>query len=655
MNKNNTLEFRNDIQGLRALAVLAVMIEHAAFGFLTGGYIGVDIFFVISGYLITSISLNEVRKNEFSVINFYLKRLFRILPALLTFLVFWTILGYFIFPPSQYEQFGNTAVTTLLFYSNIDLMWQTGDYFGFEAAKHPLLHTWSLSVEEQFYLLFPFILALTIKRKNIFPIVIITITILSLISATVALKNDQNSVFYLIQYRAWELGIGSILALFIHKRILDIAATPLSIIALTAIGFVAIFYTKQTPFPGPYALPVVLGTAVLIYYGKKSAITHRILSTRPLVYIGKISYSLYLWHWPPLVFIKTYFGTELTILHTLLAIAFSIIMSTLSYRFIESRIRQTKNKFTFNLVVGTTILCLTILTMLSAEIIKTSGGISARIDAKYYDAYQEAQQQAVLSQECTNHVRDTNTPCLIHIGTSGKTAIVWGDSHAAALLPGAETWAKKNDITTYAMVRSACASILGLARESATESKTCLDTNQKAIEFIIAHNIETIILSNRWALSYHGTRFLNESGTSWTPTTVSPLTEAKGAQAFEIALIHTIQKLKKISSNVILIGNVPELGERAPNTFLEAIFFQKKNIHGPELDVVIERTTGSEKLLRSLADDNGIDYISMINILCTKKCSILENGRLLYRDDDHLSTYANKVLYDKVFGNIFFP
>jgi peptidoglycan/LPS O-acetylase OafA/YrhL len=274
------LQYRADIDGLRAVAVLSVLFYHAGMRLFSGGFVGVDVFFVISGYLITSIIINEIKANEFHLVNFYERRIRRIFPVLFAVVAFTLLCGALLYDAKNYTDVGNSAISATLFYSNIHF-WSQSGYFEKVSTLRPLLHAWSLSVEEQFYIAFP-ILVLLIRRflKSRFALSLTLAAVISFVLSVYKVQQDATSAFYLMQYRAWELLIGSILGL----RIVPIKTNPVmrNIFSLTGITMIlasVTLYSHETPFPGAAALVPVMGSALVIYSGQNgTSLIGKILS-----------------------------------------------------------------------------------------------------------------------------------------------------------------------------------------------------------------------------------------------------------------------------------------------------------------------------------------------------------------------------------------
>tara|TARA_B100001093_G_scaffold520091_1_gene612618 strand:+ start:4099 stop:5970 length:1872 start_codon:yes stop_codon:yes gene_type:complete len=336
------MHYRKEIDGLRALAVIPVMLFHANVNLIPGGYIGVDIFFVISGYLITGIIINATEQKHFKISSFYERRARRILPALIIVILFSIFASIFIMYPFQIIDFAKSVFYVSIFSSNFYFWQNTGGYFGTLSGEMPLLHTWSLAVEEQFYLIFPifFIIFLRFGYKKIL-ILILVITILSFCIAQYASFHHPRPNFFLIFTRAWEILIGSICAIFLIKYGDKVKKSNLlSIIGLFLILISIFLFTEKTPFPSAYTLLPTIGTALIIIYSNSINLIGRFLSLKPLVFLGLISYSAYLWHHPFLAFASIYFDGELNEFLSIFICVVAFFFAYYSWKFVETPFRN---------------------------------------------------------------------------------------------------------------------------------------------------------------------------------------------------------------------------------------------------------------------------------------------------------------------------
>tara|TARA_B110000858_G_scaffold53813_1_gene62537 strand:- start:181 stop:2232 length:2052 start_codon:yes stop_codon:yes gene_type:complete len=348
--KLNT-EYRTEIDGLRALAVLPVISFHAGFDIFSGGFVGVDIFFVISGYLITTIIIKDLDNNTFSFKKFYERRARRIFPALIFVILISSIISFIFLTRSELASYFKSVVATLLFFSNL-YFYKTTPYFRSESDLEPLLHTWSLSIEEQFYIIFPITLLLFHKffKRYIFLMLIFGFATSLFICQFLALKTGGTLNFYFTFSRAWELALGAICAYMIIYKNLSFSIlikNLFSIAGIVLIVFSIFFFNRQTVFPSFYTLVPTIGTALIILFASKETLVNKILSIKFFVSIGLISYSLYLWHQPLLAFGRIFFD-DLSIIQKLILIFLAVLMSIFSYFFIETTFRD-KNKIDFKI------------------------------------------------------------------------------------------------------------------------------------------------------------------------------------------------------------------------------------------------------------------------------------------------------------------
>jgi peptidoglycan/LPS O-acetylase OafA/YrhL len=334
------MKYRADIDGLRAFAVLPVVLFHAGFGLFSGGYVGVDIFFVISGYLITSIISSEIDAGNFSFVRFYERRIRRIFPALYVVVFLSLPFSWWLLTPAQLKDFGQSMVAVTLFASNILFFLESG-YFEAASELKPLLHTWTLAIEEQYYLIFPFLL-LFFKRVGWTRSLFLFLFLSSLIFTFLRGGADPSEQFYMLHYRAWELLAGAAVSIFaLDKLNFKAWNNSLSVLGLLLIGFSVFWMSSATAFPSIYSLAPVLG-AFLIIVTDGSYISKNILGNKVLVSIGLVSYSLYLFHQPIIVFFNVFYGGHAPFIGSVAAVLITFGLSYLSYHYIEAPFRGRK-------------------------------------------------------------------------------------------------------------------------------------------------------------------------------------------------------------------------------------------------------------------------------------------------------------------------
>ena len=357
------MKYRAEIDGLRAIAVVPIILFHAGFEYFSGGFVGVDVFFVISGYLITTIILSEKEQGTFSLVNFYERRFRRILPALFMVMLVSLIFSLLWLMPSYMEDFSQSLMAVSTFSSNI-LFWHESGYWEISNELKPLLHTWSLAVEEQYYVLYPlFLMQIWHFRKDWILGSFIVIAAISLATAQWGAYNKPIPTFYLLPTRGWELAIGAGIAYYFlyrkqtvrtllsHKSVNE----ALGLLGLLMISYAVYVFDKETPFPSLYALVPTVGTGLIILFSSSQTMVGRLLSKKPLVAVGLISYGAYLWHWPLLVFARHLSLTEPSELTFAILALLSFPLAYLSWRYIEKPFRtkgifSRKAIFTFSFI-----------------------------------------------------------------------------------------------------------------------------------------------------------------------------------------------------------------------------------------------------------------------------------------------------------------
>jgi peptidoglycan/LPS O-acetylase OafA/YrhL len=337
------MKYRPEIDGLRAIAVISVILYHLGFSYFKGGYIGVDIFFVISGFLITSIITREIDNGEFTILNFYERRARRILPALMFILLLTAVSSWLLLPPNEFIKYTKSLFSVVLFGSNI-FFWRDGEYFITDASLKPLLHTWSIAVEEQFYLFFPvFLLLLKNAKQNLIFKIILALCILSLSLSQYSSIEFPVANFYLLPTRFWELGLGALTSILVTRNKLKISALKMKLMPWTGLALIAystLFFDAATPFPSLYTLIPTTGAAIIIIYASSESGIGKLLANKSIVFLGLISYSAYLIHQPLIAFQKIYFGTNESSILKALTLLTIFILAFLNYRFVESPFRN---------------------------------------------------------------------------------------------------------------------------------------------------------------------------------------------------------------------------------------------------------------------------------------------------------------------------
>ena len=642
-------KYRPDIDGLRAIAVLSVVAFHAFPNWIRGGFIGVDIFFVISGYLISTIIFDNLDKGIFSFTEFYARRVKRIFPALILVLFSCFAIGWFILLPDEFKQLAKHIVASTGFISNF-LLWNESGYFNNSAQTLPLLHLWSLSIEEQFYIIWPLLLWFTWKRRFNFLIIVILICLISFFLNIEGIKKDPIATFYSPQTRSWELMCGSLLAWFtLYKKntyknienkldkILIFSAHNNKIEndgkkianALSLTGLFLLVYgfcqiNKESNFPGKLALFPVLGSVLIILAGNKAWFNSKILSNKLAVWFGLISFPLYLWHWPLLAFATIVQSDILTINVRAVLIILSLILSWLTYKLIELPMRASKYCKAKTLAL---ILLLIVTGFWGIYTHKNNGFVSRfpkaiqnLTNVKYNTKLEYREGSCFLKPEQSF---EDFTGCEKRVSEKKHTILLWGDSHAAQLYPGLKKRYELNS-NILQFTSSRCPPILNI---NVKDRLNCRAINNFIINKIIIELPDSVMLSAAW--------------TSF-------------ATNYEIIkLEETIALLNKIGiKNIYVIGPTPEWNDRLPKIL--AMYYQKKLPHTiPErLNFGLRQNfIQTDEVMKKRIKNTKAIYISSKDILCDSGGCITKidksNDKITTFDYEHLTTPASEFLVSK--------
>jgi peptidoglycan/LPS O-acetylase OafA/YrhL len=648
------MRYRSEIDGLRAVAVLPVILSHAGFETFNGGFVGVDVFFVISGYLITSILIDELDRGDFSIIRFYERRARRILPALFVVVLACMPFAWAWMMPSQLTDFSESVMAVVLFFSNI-LFWLEEGYFSTSSALKPLLHTWSLAVEEQFYVFFPLFLVL-IWRRTRGPAhrhaleAVLAVGVASFILSLVLERQAPSANFYLAPSRAWELMMGAACA-FRTPENLSKWSGAASLAGLALIGAAVVGYDENTPFPGVYAMAPVVGTSLVILFAVPGTFTARILSTAPMIGIGLISYSAYLWHQPIFAFARLRSLTEPGPVLMWGLVALTLVLAWISWRWVEQPFRnpavsplQTQASV-FAAAAGAAILLGTV--GLSGHVLK---GFPTRFSPEALLFVKTGKLRAgrechfdenrLLTAHPQSQCRNPNAAGVVSV-------MILGDSHALALSDSLGKELSEAGIGYYEVSYGGCVPLAGFKRMRAGADSACSDFNEAAIRYAAAADIDTLVLMGRFPLYLYGKRFGNGEGGREhgdhgavdmldSPSPDERSRRMRVLEAYESRIRELAQRFK-----VVLVYPVPEAGWNVP-----AQAFRLAVLQGgaPTLSTsyvrYLDRTAEINDLFDRLAAElPGIYPARVQEALCSggKRCLNADRSGAYYVDDNHLS------------------
>ena len=648
------MEYRADIDGLRAIAVIPVVFYHVGVSGFGGGFIGVDVFFVISGYLITTIIYREIQDGTFSIMGFYQRRARRILPAFFIVLLFTFFAAYFVLVPEEFTAFSKSAIAALMFSSNFWFWLNSGDYFAGSTDFLPLLHTWSLAVEEQFYIFFPLLLiALNKWMRGGLKSAILIMTFGSLALAVYATARMPSALFYLLPTRAWELGFGAVLALgLLPNTAPRFVREVLAICGLAAILIPVFFYSSATPFPGLAALPPIVGSAFLIWVGGSGqSFISRVLSWRPLVFMGLTSYSLYLWHWPIMSLVRNY-RLELNFPTSVMlgTLVLSLVAATLTWRFVEIPFRNRGKGGISN----NTVLLFSVGGMVSitgiALIIVFSAGVPQRFDPTKLELRSAISPPYELVKRCSG-ARPVSKLCTFGdvLTPRPPTLLLWGDSHARTIMPAVETLMQGAGLTAVFANKGDCAPLPGISRSDLSEptNEKCGSFKQSVLEYVLnAPEITTVILAGRWSLYTDGPGKVGDDRKEFAlffnnPPENTGDVPSNNPEIISAVLFDLLQELTAAGKMVVIIGPIPEIGWNVRKSLERSLVFDQEVMPDPREADVIARQLTAHGILEELAKIDGVSYLPVTPEICFETCPTHDGSRAYYSDDNHLNALGS--------------
>lgn len=662
-----SLGYRADIDGLRAVSILVVLFFHAGVPAFSGGFVGVDVFFVISGFLITSIIHKEVKAGQFSIARFYERRIRRIFPALFPVLAFTLVVAAVVFNPIDFKVFGESVTATTLFSSNILFLRQSG-YFDAAATTKPLLHTWSLAVEEQFYIVFPLLLMFIHQYlNNKYLKLLIFITLASFTLNLLGMTAYRTATFYLVPTRAWELLFGSLLALGelplprsqLLRNLLSALGLGLIILAVAA-------FNESTPFPGAAALVPVLGASLVIYSGTggTSAIG-RILGVKPMVYVGLISYSLYLWHWPLLVFAKGLVFRDLTWLETTCLLLAAFAFSALSLRFVERPFRGARPILANRRSLFVLAAAVMLVACFAGSAIYLQNGMPYRNNQASAFIFNANKDPGWFGEE-EGHVPKlsaSNLPLQVGAKDVAPSFILWGDSHAKALIPAITIQSSKNGMSGFVATHNNYPPILGIdVVFSNSMDRFNREFNDDVISFITAHpELKTVILAGSWERYANGAQYLQKRGATLHLRDPSSNHSSDSNPALlEAGLTRAVLALRSLHRDVIIVSDVPDLGygnDAGRIYWATCVLGNRSQAILPTLSEYRQRDAKVYAILDKLNQLPSVTVVFPESMMTNAegRFFIAANSGLLYRDSNHLSEPGAEYLapaFDQVFKGI---
>ncbi len=557
------MKYRADIDGLRAVAVMLVLIFH--FDLIVegkAGFIGVDVFFVISGYLITSIISKQLNEGTFRLGTFYVRRIRRLAPPLCAVLLIVTGAGWLLLFPSEFKELSKQVLYSQTYVANI-YFWQNINYFGLQVDNVPLLHMWSLAVEEQFYLFYPFFLIIVYRYfKGYIGLILFTSITISFLLNIIFVDIKPEATFYLFPTRAWELLLGGVLP-FIHTKFVRSSKID-EVLGMVGVGLIfsaVYFFDNDVKFPGYFALLPTVGAACLILAGIKSEpITSKILKLSAAVYIGRISYSLYLIHWPVNIFATMIFQENYALSWRFAMFGLSIILSMLIYHLIENSFRH---KRIFGLDKRLTYAYFSSLLATGAffMVVMVTDGIPSRYPDEVVRLANFVDDKELPLSECNHGNKNSNENSFCQIGLPDKKPewLIYGDSHALATYSAFDEWLKNNNQSGLFAFKHGCPPLMNI--HILGDQGVCHEFNNRMTQTLQNRpDIEKVFLISAWIQGAEG--ILSTNGTQ--------LSEENSLKLFKNQFSSTIKHLKNLNKEIFIWEPVPGAKGNVPITMAKA-------------------------------------------------------------------------------------
>lgn len=652
--------YRHELDGLRAISVMSVILYHMGISQIGAGYAGVDIFFVISGFLIGGQIAKDRAQGTFTYWNFYARRAVRIFPALFFVIICSTIAGWFIMLPYEFRYFGGGAISALLSVSNF-WFWNIIDYFNPNAALDPLVHTWSLAVEEQFYLFVPLLFGLlwAFGKKTLF-MVLLSLALASFITALTTNSDSPMTAFYLLHTRAWELLVGVLAALKSDSmRSFKTNAALMSNIGLILIIAGLTLLPHNSHWPGSWTLVPVTGAVLILLFGTEKSFSQTVLKLAPLRFVGLISYSAYLWHQPILSFlgiknISPNDGTDLSIVFAVI-----LLISYLSWRLVEQPFR---NK-TLPLFYSRSLLIL-------ASFFITAFAIGGHFTNGYPTRVPSEVRQVLQSVTVPDSLRD----CLLNrkqvqymalseaceFGASTVPSVaVWGDSHAASISQPLGKALGDLGLSLKQFTLSSCQPILNLINFGQSRADQCAKFNFEVFsKLVVSSEIKTIVMFATWDNYFLNSATPNMLGVREVddfysyPISHGPdLPDQMRKDIISNELKEIVKNLTAAGKQIILVASLPRPDISIPNYFARQVWNGTASLDnvGYPIEIFRLQSNFGRKVLKEASNfsegDNLVKLVDPADIFCdSTQCALIKNGELLYMDGNHLSSYGSTLL-----------
>lgn len=681
--------YRPDIDGLRAFAVLVVVIFHLDLGYLSGGFVGVDIFFVISGFLITGLIKKEVlNRKSFDFTRFYIRRIRRLFPALFVTILASSIISIFLLSPLHLERLGGGAIIYALSSLSNFYFWSEAGYFDSSAYVKPLLHIWSLSVEEQFYLLWPFLFVFVIKKKSQLA-ALLTLSVMMAISlllnylfqdghvyfisdfseyAASLIADGKSTIFYLMPFRLYEFALGSVLVFTTGYSVKSrLANEAIMLIGIILVAYSCSSFSEETTFPGYMALIPCVGAACIIFSGNKSTFVGKVFNNKAVVGLGLISYSLYLVHWPIIVFWKYFTFESISVVEAIVITFVSFSLAVLMYKYVEQpyRVKQI-NSESNNFIATSTVIALlvcSLLVVMAANIWVSKGWHWRTVD--HSELIAELSPPEVVETSIKGLIKNKWTEAFVFgsVDTSTKKILVLGDSHAGHLKGLSKYLSKKYNLSFTFFTFQGCPPVLGTYKiygapkgitEESLKQRACRVQTAIWEEHLKANKYDYVFLSSRWnwlfePRGYYDTKQRRDLLVDKSNRQFSV---ADSRAVFSLYLDRTVKTIQLTGAKAVLFGQVPHSGkdlegcDNIPTILVSEEDIDKRCNHVPR-SFVLQRSKFSDQEIQRIASINGANAVIPTRYFCKENsefCQLIYNGVRLKDDDDHLNEFGSVYL-----------
>ncbi|WP_372780801.1 acyltransferase family protein [Litorivivens sp.] len=660
--------FRPEIEGLRGALVLLVIVFHAGVAAFEGVYFSVDIFFVLSGYLMGLIILADIRNERFSILGFYERRVRRVFPVLYLVVFISLIAAYPLLPATEYENMGESALWILGLAGNFYFANSSAGYFDADMGLQPFMHVWTLGLEQQYYLFIPLLFALcfSVYRRLRVDVALAFLAATSFCAAIALVYDDAQTAFYVPYSRFWEFALGSLLAVsearmravvpeWLHARIADLGALVVVVVFCVA--------TAHWVHPGPATIAPVFGSLAFIGFANRSSLFYKLLSLKPLLQIGAISYSLYLWHQVFFALGRWYSPVALSGLEYLALTIGATLLSVVTFRLVEVPFRNRRQ--ISPKAFWAVLLLATIPLYFTAKYIDRKHGVEERLPEVVRTHYQEQnfRSVAITADSVACYTVLKSGPCPIGDPEKPRNWALVGDSHAAALTTALDKAFREREIAGYAIFRNACALTLG-SRLVGSDSQLCQDHNMRLMERLAKADIEGVVIVGRYPYFLDRDKYENGEGgvESGRQQWFEPVADYGLGEDRETALLQSfvapVKALLELGKEVVLIYPIPEMGWHVPH------YHFKRLMRGdnPQGDISIslaryrERVAPVVEAFDALGEWDNLVRVKPEDVFCSEaeaRCYAQLNGRLLYLDDDHLNNFGASLLVSDVMSVVF--